>query len=103
MIDNRVLTPDEWQCVLYAIATILFVLGLLFKRLSDDLHKKLEVLQREHGWLKSCPFCGSIPDVKNGCFLCKKCKLTMNIPFRKYKSVEDMVNQTWNKRWKDGK
>lgn len=102
MIDNRSLTPDELQALLYGIATALFVLGVLFKRLSDSLHEKLEVLQREHGRLKPCPFCGGIPDVRNGCFLCKKCGLTMNIPFRKYKSVEDMLNQTWNKRWEDG-
>ena len=102
MIDNRPLTPDEWQCVLYAIATILFVLGVLFKILSDRLHEKLEALKKDHGLLDPCPFCGSIPDVRNGCFLCKKCKLTMHIPFRNYKSVKDMADQTWNKRWKDG-
>lgn len=101
MIDNRTLTPDVVQCILYAIVTILFVLAVLFKMLSDNLHRKLKVLKREHSLLEPCPFCGSIPEVKNGYFLCKKCKLTMAIPFRKYKNVNDMINQTWNKRWKD--
>ena len=103
MIDNRVLLSADVKLVLLAVATVLFVLGVLFKWLSDNLHEKLEKLEREHGLLKPCPFCGGLPDVRNGCFLCKKCKLTMHIPFRYYKSVKDMLDQTWNKRWKDGK
>lgn len=99
MIDNRFLTPDEIMCILYIIVTILFVFGVLFKILSDSLHRKLEVLKREHGLLKPCPFCGKIPEVRNGSFWCKKCRLTMYIPFRRYKTVDDMVEHTWNKRW----
>lgn len=102
MIDNRPITTDEWQAILYAVATVLFVLGVLFKMLSDSLLRKLEVLQREHELLKPCPFCGRIPEVSNGSFICKHCRLTMRIPFRHYKSVEDMVNQTWNRRFDDG-
>ena len=98
MIDNRVLSPDEWQCVWYVIVTILFALGVLFKMLSDSLRKKTAQLQREHGLLKPCPFCNGIPKVKNGYFYCKNCRLTMIIPFRHYKSVQDMVDQTWNRR-----
>ena len=103
MIDNRVLLSADVKLVLLAVATVLFILGVLFKWLSDSLHEKLEKLEREHGLLKPCPFCGSIPDVRNGCFLCKKCRLTMHIPFRPYKSAKEMADQTWNKRWKDDK
>ena len=102
MIDNRPIAPDEWKYIWLIVATILFVLGVLFKRLSDSLHEKLQKLERQHGLLKPCPFCGSIPDVRNGLFLCKKCRLTMQIPFRNYRNVADMLDQTWNKRWKDG-
>ena len=94
---------DRLRVTLLILATIFFVAACVLKLLSDSLHRKLETLEREHGRLKPCPFCGSIPDVKNGSFLCKKCKLTMVIPFRKYKSVDDMLDQTWNKRWEDGK
>lgn len=103
MIDNRHLTADEWQAIWYAVVTALFVLGVLFKMLSDSLHKKLEVLQSKHELLNPCPFCGKIPKVRNGCYICKHCRLTMRIPFRHYKSVEDMVNQTWNRRIANGK
>lgn len=102
MIDNRPLTPDQIQALLYGFATLLFVLALLFKKLSDDLHDKLDVLKREHSLLEPCPFCGRIPKVEHGYFFCKNCRLTMYIPFRKYKSVKEMLDQTWNKRWKDG-
>lgn len=102
MIDSSSMLSSEQKIIWLAVVTVLLVLGVLFKRLSDSLHEKLEKLEREHGMLKPCPFCGSIPDVKNGCFLCKKCKLTMHIPFRYYKSVKEMLNETWNKRWKDG-
>lgn len=101
MIDNRALLSPDLKLVLLAVVTVLFVLGVLFKRLSDDLHAKLEELEREHGLLKPCPFCGGIPDVRNGCYTCNTCRLVMYIPFRYYKSVKDMVDQTWNKRWKD--
>ena len=101
MIDNRSLTADEWQVILYVIATVLFVLGVLFKMLSDSLHKKLDALKRDHELLEPCPFCGKIPEVSNGCYICKHCQLVMRIPFRYYKSVEDMVNQTWNRRYND--
>lgn len=102
MIDNSSMMSTEQKLIWLAVATVLFVLGVLFKRLSDRLHEKLDALERQHGLLDPCPFCGSIPDVRNGCFLCKKCRLTMYIPFRNYKSVKEMVDQTWNKRWKDG-
>lgn len=101
MIDNRDLIASEWRYILYIIVTIVFVLGVLFKRLSDDLHEKLDKIDRERSLLQPCPFCGKIPDVRNGCFLCKSCRLTMRIPFKNYKNVEDMLNQTWNKRWKN--
>ena len=68
---------------------------------DDGKVKKDEALERKHGLLQPCPFCGSIPDVRNGSYLCKKCRLVMYIPFRNYKSVKDMLDQTWNKRWKD--
>ena len=102
MIDNRALLSPDLKLVLLAVVTVLFVIGVLFKRLSDDLHAKLEELERRHGLLKPCPFCGAIPDVRNGSYLCKKCRLVMYIPFRYYKSVKDMVDHTWNRRWKDG-
>lgn len=103
MIDNTSMLSTEQKLIGLIVVAVLLVLGVLFKRLSDSLHEKLEKLEREHGLLDPCPFCGSIPDVRNGCFLCKKCRLTMYIPFRNYKSVKEMVDQTWNKRWKDGK
>lgn len=102
MIDNTSMLSSNEKLIWLAVVTVLLVLGVLFARLSDDLHAKLEKLEREHGLLQPCPFCGAIPDVRNGCFLCKKCRLTMMIPFRYYKSVKDMLDQTWNKRWKDG-
>lgn len=98
MIDNSSVLSSDLKLVLLAVTTVLFVLGVLFKRLSDNLHEKLEKLEREHGLLMPCPFCGSIPDVRNGCFVCKKCQLIMHIPFRYYKSVKDMLDQTWNRR-----
>ena len=98
MIDNGLLSHDEWQAILLLIVTLMFIMIVLFKLLSDNLHNKLDVLKKETSLLKPCPFCGSIPDVRNGYFMCKKCSLMMHIPFRYYKSVKDMVDQTWNKR-----
>lgn len=95
-----IIAHNRLRIVLCLVGTLLFVAACILKLLSDDLHRKLEILEREHGRIDPCPFCGSIPDVRNGCFLCKECNLTMIIPFRYYKSVEDMINQTWNKRWK---
>ena len=103
MIDNSSMLSSEQKLIWLAVVTVLFVLGVLFKRLSDNLHEKLEKLEREYGLLLPCPFCGSIPDVRNGCFSCKKCRLTMYIPFHYYKSVKEMLDQTWNKRWKNGR
>lgn len=103
MIDNRQIPADAWKYAALVLATVLFVLGVLFKRLSEKLHEKLEKLEREHGLLKPCPFCGGLPDVRNGCYLCKNCRLIMHIPFRSYKSVKDMADQTWNRRTNHGK
>lgn len=101
MIDNSSMLSGNLKLILLAVVTVLFILGVQFKRLSDDLHDKLDQIEREHSLLKPCPFCGSIPDVRNGCFLCKRCRLTMHIPFRHYKDVADMLAQTWNKRYKE--
>ena len=100
-VSLEIIENTRLRVVLLIFATALFVAACILKLLSDSLHRKLETLEREHGRLKPCPFCGSIPDVRNGSFLCKKCKTTMYIPFRHYKSVDDMVDQTWNRRWKD--
>ena len=97
-VSLEIIENTRLRVVLVIVATILFVSACILKLLADSLHRKLETLEREHGRLKPCPFCGSIPDVRNGSFLCKKCKLTMVIPFRHYKSVDDMVSQTWNRR-----
>jgi hypothetical protein len=100
MIDNRVLTPDEWQAIMYVIVTVLFALIIVLKLLTIKIDKKLESLKNRHYVFDPCPLCGNIPEVKNGYYLCKKCRLTMYIPLRNYKSVEEMIDMTWNKRWK---
>lgn len=100
MIDNRALTPDEWQAIMYAVVTVLFVLIVVLKLLTIKIDSKLESLKNRYYILDPCPFCGKIPEVKNGCYFCKKCRLIMRIPLRNYKSVEEMIEKTWNKRWK---
>lgn len=102
MIDNNSLLSSDWRYVWLIVVTVMLILGVIFKWLSDRLHFQLEVLERQLGLLKPCPFCGGLPDVRNGCFLCKECRLTMYIPFRHYRSVKEMVECTWNRRWADG-
>lgn len=101
MIDNRMLTPDEWQSILYVFVTILFVLIVALKMMTIKLDRKIKSLKNKCRILDRCPFCGNFPEVKNGSFICKKCKLIMYIPIRNYKSVKEMVDMTWNKRWKE--
>ena len=100
MIDNRALTADEWQAIMYVIVTVLFVLIVVLKMMTIKIDRKIKSLKNRYHILDCCPFCGNLPEVKNGSYICKKCKLVMYIPIRNYKSVKEMVDMTWNKRWK---